>query len=239
MQELGKFPVIASFVAGSLTFISPCILPMIPAYISFITGLSIEELHDNEQPMQAVFLNSLFFVLGFSLVFVSMGASASFLGGMIVEHRDLLRWVGGIIVIVFGIHLTGLYRIHFLYHHKQIQLERSRLIYLAPFLFGLAFAIGWTPCVGPILSSILILASTQGTVARGILLLSVYSLGLGLPFLITALFIEEALLLFDRIKRVYHVIELASGFILILVGLLIITDGFQHIARHLLMMGGE
>ncbi|MGA2089973.1 MAG: cytochrome c biogenesis protein CcdA [Endomicrobiales bacterium] len=239
MQELGKFPVIASFVAGSLTFISPCILPMIPAYISFITGLSIEELQDNKQPLKTVFLNSLFFVLGFSLVFVSLGASASFLGGLIVEHRDLLRWAGGIVVIVFGIHLTGLYRIHFLYHHKKIELEQSRLIFLAPFLFGLVFAIGWTPCVGPILSSILILASTQGTVSRGILLLSVYSLGLGVPFMITALFIEEALVLFDRIKRVYNVIELASGFIMILVGLLIITDGFQHISKRLMMFVGD
>ncbi|MCX5779008.1 MAG: cytochrome c biogenesis protein CcdA [Elusimicrobia bacterium] len=239
MHELWQMPIIASFVAGVFTFGSPCILPLIPAYISFITGLTLDELQSNTQPLKTVFLNALFFVCGFSLVFVALGASASALGGLIGDHKDVLRWIGGIVVIVFGFHLTGLFKIKFLYYQKNIQLKQSRLKYLAPFLFGLAFAIGWTPCVGPILSSILILASTQETISRGVLLLSVYSLGLGLPFLLTALFINAALRVFNRIKRFYHIVEIASGAILILVGVLIITNGLQHITKYLMIAIGE
>lgn len=237
MEELGKFPIVASFIAGILTFVSPCILPLIPAYITFITGVTLDELKGNERPLRPVFLNSLFFVFGFSLVFIALGASASFLGGLVSGNKTVLQWIGGIIVIVFGVHLTGLIRIPLLCRQAGMQARRSRLSYLTPFLFGIAFAIGWTPCVGPILSSILILASTQETVTQGIVLLSVYSLGLGVPFLITALFINAALRLFERIKRVYHIVEIISGVILIIVGLLIITDGFQMITRYLLMAG--
>ena len=176
-----------------------------------------------------------------------LGASASYFGSLLVAHRDMIRWVGGGAVIIFGLHMSGIFRINLFYREKRLNIDRlaggyfgkekrknsekPKGSYLWPFIVGMAFAAGWTPCIGPILSSILILASTQDSVYKGIILLSLYSLGLGLPFLITALFVEWALGLFKRIKKYFGYIEAASGAILVAVGLLIITDSLDVIAR--------
>jgi cytochrome c-type biogenesis protein len=232
MQSLGQFPVIASFIAGIFTFVSPCILPLIPAYVSFITGASIEEMRLGTYHPRHAFRNALFFIAGFTIVFVLLGASASYLGNLVNKEKDYIRWIGGIIIIIFGLHLAGLLKIPFLYREKRLQVQpvQGRL---RPFLIGIVFAVGWTPCVGPILSSILILASTQETVYRGMLLLTAYSLGLGIPFLITALFVHWAMGIFASIKRYYRVVEILSGAVLVAVGLLLITNRFQIIAGYL------
>lgn len=232
MTDFAQFPILASFLAGILTFVSPCVLPLIPVYISFITGISIDELKAAKgSSVKVTALNALSFVLGFSFVFVLLGASASYFGNLLGEHRDIIRWVGGIAVIIFGLHLAGLFKIKHLYFEKRFNSEKLAGGYFGSFLVGIAFSAGWTPCIGPILSSILILASTQDTVYKGMLLLVVYSTGLGIPFILTALFVNLALGIFGKIKKYYGYIEIASGVILILVGILLITDSFSLLAR--------
>jgi cytochrome c-type biogenesis protein len=248
MNSLGNFPYLASFIAGVFTFVSPCVLPLIPVYISFISGVSVTELDSQKGTAQLkTFLSALFFVLGFSFIFVMLGASASYFGGLFRTHRDLIRWIGGGAVIIFGLHMSGIFRINLFYREKRLNIEtfkskyfgkekrniieKPTSVYLWPFIVGMAFAAGWTPCIGPILSSILILASTQDSVYKGIILLSLYSVGLGLPFLLTALFVEWALGLFKRIKMYFGYIEAASGAVLVCVGLLIITDNLDLITR--------
>jgi len=238
MTNLGSFPYLASFIAGLLTFVSPCVLPLIPVYISFITGVSVSELkNESGRTLLRTFLSALFFVLGFSFVFVLLGATASYFGNVLGAHKNIIRWVGGSAVIIFGLHLSGILRINFLYSEKRLNLEKFSGGYLGAFLVGLAFAAGWTPCIGPILSSILVLASAQGTVYKGMLLLSAYSLGFGIPFLLTALFVNLALGMFSKIKNYYGYIETASGVILIIVGLLIVTDSFKILSRFTGMLG--
>ena len=232
MEDLGKFPLLASFAAGLLTFISPCVLPLIPAFISFITGSSIEDLREHKTSLRKTFFKAVIFVLGFSLVFVVLGLSASWLGGVFIEFRDWLRYIGGAVIIIFGLHMAGIFRIKFLYRQASASGKiQSGAAWAGAFFVGAAFAVGWTPCVGPILSSILILASTQGSAADGFWLLLVYSLGLGIPFILTSLFINWFLRFFNRIKKYYGVIEIVSGILLILIGALIITDGFSKITE--------
>lgn len=233
-ETLGNFPVLASFAAGILTFISPCVLPLIPAYVTFITGFSIDKLNDSKN-ISFIFVHSLIFVLGFSVIFVLLGLSATYIGSLFGQNLDILRIAGGIIIILFGIHLTGLFKISLLY--KQISFlnnVKKKTNYITVFFVGCAFAIGWTPCVGPILSSILILASTQGSMTNGAILLSVYSIGLGIPFILTALFINKFLSLFNSVKKYYTYIEITTGILLVLAGILLITDGFKIITNYLM-----
>lgn len=235
MEDLGRFPMLAAFAAGILTFVSPCVLPLIPAFISFITGASIDDLRGHKTSARQTFLKSLIFVLGFSVVFVILGLSASWLGGFLSGHRDWLRYAGGAIVIIFGLHMTGLFKIKFLYRQASASGKiQSGATWAGTFFVGAAFALGWTPCVGPILSSILILASTQGGAASGFWLLLVYSLGLGIPFLLTSLFINWFLRFFNFVKKYYRIIEIGSGILLIAVGILVITDGFTKVTEIIL-----
>ena len=229
MQDLGGFPIFASLLAGILTFISPCILPLIPVYITLVTGLSIEEL-DNRKNLLSVFLSSICFVLGFTTVFVFLGLSVTIIGQFFLNNIDILRTVGGIIIIIFGLHLLGIFKIKLLY--KQFgwmdKIKRTSN-YFTIYLIGCAFAFSWTPCVDPRLASILIMAATQGTIAKGTFLLLIYSLGLAIPFILTALFVSKFLTLFNSLKKYYKVIEIISGTLLILMGILIISGGFNKI----------
>ncbi len=234
MINITELTFIASFIAGIVTFVSPCVLPLIPAYISFITGTSLDKLRSGDRALKSTFMSALFFVLGFILVFVMLGASASFFGNLIFKNKDILRWIGGIIIILFGLHLMGIMRIKFLYQVKRLQIKRKSVGHFGSFLIGIAFAIGWTPCVGPILASILILASAEGSVYRGMMLLFAYSSGLGVLFLLTAVFINKAINLFQKISKFYKVIEIGSGVVLIGVGILLITDSFQLITAYIL-----
>ncbi len=239
MQGLGNFPLLVSFAAGILTFVSPCVLPLIPAYLSFITGESIDTLTKERRPLTRTLLHAAFFIFGFTVIFVLLGASASYLGTLAGRYRDVLRWAGGIVVIVLGVHMAGIVRIPLLYRQSRVETGRPAWGYIGSFLVGIAFAVGWTPCVGPILSSILILASAQETVARGMLLLTVYSLGLGIPLLLTALFINWALRFFTAVRRWFRAIEIVSGTVLILLGALLITDSLQRVSGTMLMWLGQ
>lgn len=224
--ETVTFP--AALAAGLLSFFSPCVLPLLPAYFSFITGYSAEELLAAGTPgvRRRVVLSTLAFVAGFSVVFVLLGASASFLGALTGRYQSAIRIIGGILIILFGIHLTGIIRIPALYTEKRVRLQRRPLHILGAFLVGMAFGAGWTPCVGPLLGSILILASGKETVWQGAGLLSVYSAGLAVPFLIISVFIDRILVFLQKARRVLQYVNMAAGVLLIVVGGFLIYQGF-------------
>ncbi len=211
-----------AFLAGLASFLSPCVLPLIPGYLSFISGLSLDEL--SKQGDASIFkgagLGSIFFVLGFSVVFIALGASASALGREFFMHRLLLDRIAGGVIILFGLHMSGIVPIRFFYYEKRAQAHVGPSL-LGAFIMGLAFAFGWTPCIGPILGAILALAATQKTLTEGMRLLAVYSLGLGIPFIASAFGIGSFLKLFKRYKSALPWIERLSGLFLVLMGLLI------------------
>ena len=231
---------LAAFAAGVLSFISPCVLPLIPGYLSYISGLTLDEMQgtgDGAMSLGAarrrVLVASIFFILGFSFVFICFGAAASVVGQYMLERQRLLAKIAAVIVIVFGLHTMGVLRIGWLYSEKRVQVEKKPTSLFGAFFVGLAFAFGWTPCIGPILAGILAIAGTQETVGQGVRLLAVYSAGLGLPFLLTALAINKFLSVFKRIRKHYHLIEIVSGLLLVVIGLLIFTNRFTLIAKWL------
>ena len=227
---------IAAFAAGFLSFVSPCVLPLIPGYISFVSGVSVEEMKADAAPATSrlqVFLTSLAFVIGFSLVFIALGASATAIGKFMFAKLPLLSKIAGVILIIFGLHTMGVFRLAFLETEKRVHSQRKPAGPLGAMLVGVAFAFGWTPCIGPILGGILAIAGSKNSVGEGILLLAVYSLGLGIPFLLTSLAINQFFGAAKKIRRYYHGIELASGVLLIAIGVLIITGQLTIIVRYL------
>lgn len=226
----------AAFVAGLLSFLSPCILPLIPAYISYLSGGILEFSSKNSQRL-FTFINSLLFVFGFSLVFIFLGVSASLLGQLINTSMPFIRKVSGLIVIAFGLYTMGLFNIRylrFLNYEKRFQLPtRWRLKYVGSFLLGSVFAFGWIPCVGLVLAGILVLASTTETVWQGGLLLAVYSLGLAVPFLITSLFIGYLNQYLKKVARHTKILKLASGALLVIVGVLIYSNFLLRLVSYL------
>ena len=219
-----SFP--AAFVAGLLSFFSPCVLPLIPAYFTFITGFSIEELTEeyNSEIRKKVFLSTFLFVLGFSLVFILMGASASYLGGLMYTYKKLIRIIGGILIIILGIHLTGLIRIPGLDFEKRVTLEKKPLHFLGTLIIGMAFGAGWSPCIGPLLGSILIIAGSQETVWQGVILLGIYSAGLAIPFIIMSIFINFLLIFIKKASKVLKYVNVVAGVVLIVVGLILVSN---------------
>jgi cytochrome c-type biogenesis protein len=215
-----------AFMYGLLSFFSPCVLPLIPSYFCVITGLTLEEL--TEAPRAAVrrkvMVSTLAFVLGFSIVFIFLGASASYLGGMLAPHKDEIRIVGGVLIILFGLHLTGLVRIPFLQYEKRVRLQQRPLHLVGVMLVGMAFAAGWTPCIGPILGSLLVLAQDKETVGQGMGLLCIYSLGLSLPFILLSAGINYLLAFTKKANKVLRFANPVAGVLLILTGLLLVTD---------------
>ncbi len=240
MENISFF---AAFSAGLLSFLSPCILPLIPAYLSFISGVSVAEMRQ-EGPSEAsatgqVFFNALAFVLGFSIVFILLGASATLVGNFLLARLVVLKKLGGGLVILFGLHTLGLFRIGFLDYEKRYHQQRKRFGLFGSLLVGIAFALGWTPCIGPILAAILFLAGTKETVGEGIGLLSVYSAGVGIPFLLAALGVERFFRVSSAFKGRFRTIEIVSGSLLIVVGILILTNDLDRITRlGLGMIGG-
>jgi cytochrome c-type biogenesis protein len=227
---------LAAFAAGFLSFVSPCVLPLIPGYISFVSGVSLEEMR-GEQGARAsqghVFITSLAFVLGFSLVFVALGATATAIGKFLFARLPLFSKIAGVILIVIGLHTMGAFRLAFLETEKRVQAQRKPAGPVGALLVGIAFAFGWTPCIGPILAAILAIAGSKNSVAEGVTLLAVYSLGLGIPFLITSLAINQFFSFSKRVRRYYHAIEVASGALLIVIGVLILTGQLTIITRYL------
>ena len=230
---------LAAFVGGLLSFISPCVLPLVPGYLSFVSGVSLDDLRGTDDlaarahSRRRVFVSSLAFVLGFSLVFVSLGASATAIGQLVGGQLRLLGKIAGIVIIIFGLHTMGVLRIPSLYRDTRVQTQAKPAGPLGAMLVGIAFAFGWTPCIGPILAGILAIAGTQETVSEGVKLLAIYSLGLGVPFLITALAVDSFFAAFARIRRYYKWVEIASGALLVAIGVLIFTNRFTLIAQWL------
>lgn len=218
-----------AFSAGLLSFVSPCVLPLVPSYISYITGVSLEELAEGEKRDQHRWLalkNAVMFVVGFSMVFIFFGASATVLGQVFLTHQEFLRKLGGFIVILFGLYTLGFLKLRFLMKEKRFQFRDKPAGYFGSFLVGVAFAAGWTPCVGPILGTILLYASTAEEVHLGVKLLSFYSLGLGLPLLLIAVGINSFLTHFKQVSRYMGVISAVSGIFLIVIGVMIFTNSF-------------
>lgn len=226
---------LAAFVAGILSFISPCVLPLIPGYISFVSGASLDDMRAERgrAARGQVVATSLAFVLGFSLVFIALGASASAIGQFVFRNQPILGKIAGVVIIVFGLHTMGLFRLKFLEMEKRANAQRKPAGLLGALLVGIAFAFGWTPCIGPILAGILVVAGSRDTVAEGVLLLAIYSLGLGIPFLLTSLAIDRFFAVTARIRRHYHSIELVSGALLVAIGVLIFTGQLTIITRYL------
>ncbi len=234
---MGSVSILTAFSAGLFSFISPCVLPLIPAYISFITGMSVEELQDSaarRNRLLRVFFQTLVFVLGFTTVFVLLGAGASFISRILFTNRIWFNRVAGGLIIILGLHMTGLFRLGFLEYEKRIQVRENPLGALSVFLVGAAFAFGWTPCIGPILGAILALAAQQGSVGQGMTLLAVYSLGLGLPFIATGLAINGFFGFYRSLRRHMRAVELASGVFLIAIGVLLALDMFSILSQYLI-----
>ncbi len=221
-----------AFLAGIVSFVSPCVLPLVPGYISFISGLTLQELR--AQGLKSRFLTltaTLFFIFGFSAVFILLGATATALGSFATQYQSVFQKIAGLLIIILGLHFTGIFRIRRLDIEKRAHLRQKPYGVLGASLVGMAFAFGWTPCIGPILAAILLKASTTQDVKEGVQLLTAYSLGLGIPFLITGIAIQLFYSAFERIKRHYRAIEIGSGILLILIGLLILTNQLIGLIR--------
>jgi cytochrome c-type biogenesis protein len=225
---------IAAFLAGIVSFLSPCVLPLVPGYVSLISGASVEELQSKDRKLlNTVLLHSLMFILGFTVVFVMLGAAATTVGGWARDYKKQLTWIAGAVIIVFGLHLTGIVKIKALYADKRLHSVQGGKSPIGAFVVGFAFAFGWTPCLGPIISSILILAGTAETVTRGVLLLWVYSLGLAVPFLLTSVLIDRFLNFYSRFRRHLHTLEVTSGVVMMVLGVLILTRRFTVLSSYL------
>jgi cytochrome c-type biogenesis protein len=224
-----------ALLAGLVSFLSPCVLPLVPGYISMLSGTSMDELRGSVDPALArrIFGNSIAFVIGFSLVFVALGASASAVGNFLLTRRTIFNIVAGIIIIIFGLHLTGLVRIPFLYRSASIHASGTQRGSAGAFFLGFAFALGWTPCIGPILAGILALAATRDTLGQGMFLLAVYSAGLAIPFLLTSLGLSQFLKFYGRFRRHLHAVEVGSGILLIGLGILIAFNRFAVLSGYL------
>jgi len=221
-----------AFLAGVVSFLSPCVLPLLPSYVSFITGLSFKEIKsgDRRRVRKLTIINSLLFIAGFSLVFVSMGASLSFLGGLFSQYQNAIRIVGGVLVIIFGFFVMDIVHIRFLYRDFKLHPMRHPAGYFGSFLIGMTFAAGWTPCIGPILATILITAAQEGTAIYGVKLLLIYSVGLALPFFVSALAINSFLSHINVLYRYMRFIKIFSGLLLIGFGVMLVTNSISSVS---------
>jgi cytochrome c-type biogenesis protein len=216
-----------AFFAGVLSFLSPCVLPLVPAYVSFITGVSLDELRHSSRISKVVIKtmpNTIAFILGFSTIFVSLGASSSLLGNLLLKYQDYLRIGGGILTIIFGFFVAGFIKLDFLMREKRLHISKGPTGYIGAFLIGMSFAAGWTPCIGPILGTILIYASSQASATYGLKLLSVYSLGLAIPFILATLAINVFFSYTRSIHKFMRAIMIISGLILIAFGIMLLTN---------------
>ena len=223
-----SFPL--AFLAGVFSFLSPCVLPLVPSYVSFITGVSFEDLKEGTDRKKIRFLtitNSLAFICGFSLIFVALGASSSAVGQFFFNYQDWIRIVGGVLVILFGLFISGIIKMDFLTRERKFHMSGKPAGYIGSFLVGMTFAAAWTPCIGPILGTILLYASSHGSAAYGFKLLSVYSLGLALPFFLSSLMFNSFLSYSAKIRKYMRVVMLLSGALLIVFGILLLTNNVR------------
>lgn len=226
---------IGAFIAGLLSFLSPCVLPLIPSYITYITGVTFADLqaeHPSHIIRQKTILHSLCFICGFTTVFVLLGASATYIGSFLNDNAFVIRKIGGVLLVILGIHVTGLIPLRFLLGEKRISIKHKPAGYAGSFLVGIAFAAGWTPCIGPILAAILAVAATEERVYQGIMLLMLYSLGLGVPFFLSALAMHRFLSVFNRFKKYIRIFEIITGIFLMVIGVLIYTNWLSRLSGY-------
>jgi len=224
------FEILVAFGAGLISFLSPCVLPLIPGYISYISGNSLNELIEKKN---VNLIPIILFTVGFSIVFIIFGAASTFLGQVLLQNSQELRITAGLVIIVFSLHIIGVINLKFLNYEKRIQTNTNNNFY-SPILVGMAFAFGWTPCIGPILGSILILASTEESINKGILLLISYSLGLALPFILSGYLIQKFLIFSKNFKKNIKLVTKIGGLILLITGVLILTNQLQALGYYLL-----
>jgi cytochrome c-type biogenesis protein len=236
---MADISIIAAFAAGTISFLSPCVLPLVPGYISIVSGISLDRLQaeagQDSALRRTVVLNSIFFIMGFSVTFIALGASASVVGQVLMSRMSILYRLAGILIIVFGLHLIGVFKIPFLYQDTRFHNVKPRGM-MGAFVLGLAFAFGWSPCLGPILAGILTVASTRDTVNEGVFLLSVYSAGLGLPFLLTSVGLNRFLSFYGRFRQHLRKVEITSGVLVVLIGALILTNSLTRFNSYLTFM---
>ena len=221
---------IIAFAAGLISFLSPCVLPLIPGYISYISGSSLSELIEKKN---VNLIPIILFTVGFSIVFIIFGAASTFIGQVLLQNSYELRIIAGLVIIVLSLHIIGIINIRFFNYEKRIQTNISKNFF-SPILIGMAFAFGWTPCIGPILGSILVLASTEDSLGRGILLLSFYSIGLAIPFILSGYLIQKFLIFSKNFKKNLNKVSKIGGIILLITGVLIITNQLQALGYYLL-----
>lgn len=229
---------LVAFTAGVLSFLSPCVLPLVPSYLSFITGMSLEDLQEGVD-RRAAMRHALAFVGGFSAIFILLGASASFLGAFFRYHADWIARLGGVVIILLGLHLAGVFRFAPLLREKRIHIRDRPAGYLGTFGVGIAFGAGWTPCIGPVLGAILTLAATGEGMSEGIGLLAVYSAGMALPFLVAAIAVDRFLLTFRQFRHWLPVLQRASGILLVVLGLLLVSGSFSILSSWLIRFTPE
>lgn len=231
-MESANIGIVAAFVAGTISFLSPCVLPLVPGYISIVSGISLDQLQaaDQSSIRRTVVLNSLLFILGFSVTFVAWGAGATVVGRMVAENLVILYRIAGILIVIFGLHLIGILKIPFLYRDTRFHNVGKPRGLVGAFVLGLAFAFGWSPCIGPILAGILTYASLQDTAYTGMGLLAVYSAGLGLPFFLTSLGINRFLNFYTRFRHHLRKVEVVSGVFVVAIGLLIFSNNLSRFA---------
>ncbi|HET7584146.1 MAG TPA: cytochrome c biogenesis protein CcdA [Gemmatimonadaceae bacterium] len=230
MDSGATLGVVIAFTAGLLSVLSPCVLPLIPSYITFVTGMRLDELHSARR---TALVHAVLFVSGFTLIFLALGATATVLGRVLLVYRDWISRVGGVVIILFGLYLLGVFTPAALQRERRVHLAHKPVGYLGSVLVGIAFGAGWTPCIGPILGSILIYTSSTASLGRGLLLLFMYSLGLAIPFLVAALAIDKFLGLFQRYRAAMVWASRAGGVLLIVIGVLLVTNYFTIIASYL------
>ena len=227
----------AALLAGLLSFVSPCVLPIVPPYLAYLAGISFEELRDEDGTASAarrLVPIAMAFVGGFTVVFVALGAGASIIGQTIAQYFDILSIIAGVIILIMGLHFLGIFRISLLYREARVQVDRKPPGMIGAFVMGLAFAFGWTPCVGPVLAAILFVAGSSDTIWRGAGLLAVYSIGIGVPFVLAAAFASRFLGWAARFKRHMHKVEMVMGALLVLTGILFMTGQMKEISFWLL-----
>ena len=226
---------VTAFVAGIISFLSPCVLPLVPGYLSIISGVSLDQLKEGAHDKalkRSVILASIMFIIGFSITFIALGATATAVSKSLLVRMPILRKVAGAIIFIFGLHILGVFRINALYQDKRMHQVQTKSGLLGALVLGLVFALGWSPCLGPILATILALASEQETVAKGMFLLAIYSMGLGVPFLLTSLGLNRFLSFYTRFKKHFRALEIVSGVLVLAIGVLIFTDQMTRMNQY-------
>lgn len=230
MEPTASLGIFIAFGAGLLSFLSPCVLPLVPSYVSFITGMNLEDL---QRSRRTTLIHAALFVLGFSLIFLALGAGATMFGQLMIRYRDVISRVGGVLIIIFGLYLLGVFNLAFLMKDTRLHLANKPLGYFGTVVVGIAFGAGWSPCIGPILGAILTMAANEADLGRGLTLLAAYSMGLAVPFMAAALMVDRFLATFAKLRQYMVWVNRTAGALLILVGVLMVTNRFTVLANWL------